>query len=159
RIGLDRPRMLIGREPACDIYLPHPNVSRRHAQLQQTDQGRWMLQDLSSLNHVFVENRAVKQIVLDHGTDVRIAEYRLALKAAGTEREGRATPPAEDSTEAWTGLEPGWLEQLQVFQRSLLRLEEPRLVLERLAAEFGRIVQPQLTAVGLVSKEKYRWEV
>src|SRR5262249_51251159 len=50
-----------------------------------------------------------------------------------------------------------WLEQLQVFQRSLLRLEEPRAVLEQLAAEFGRIVQPQLTAVGLAAKEQYRW--
>jgi pSer/pThr/pTyr-binding forkhead associated (FHA) protein len=159
RIGLDRPRMLIGREPACDIYLPHPNVSRRHAQLQLTDQGRWMLQDLSSLNHVFVDNRPVKQILLELGTEVRIAEYRLALKEAGTEREGSTPSPVEESTEAWTGLEPGWLEQLQVFQRSLLRLEEPRAVLERLAAEFGRIVQPQLTAVGLATKEKYRWEV
>jgi hypothetical protein len=156
RIGLDRPRMLIGREPACDIYLPHPNVSRRHAQLQLTEQGRWMLQDLSSLNHVFVDNRPVKQIILDQGTEVRIAEYRLALKEAGTEP---AEPPVEESQEAWTGLEPGWLEQLQVFQRSLLRVEEPRQVLERLAAEFARIVQPQLTAVGLATKEKYRWEV
>ena len=48
QIPLDRPRLLIGREPSCDIHLQHMGVSRRHAQLQRTDQGRWLLQDLSS---------------------------------------------------------------------------------------------------------------
>src|SRR5947209_15811777 len=80
RIGLDRPRLLIGREPSCDIHLPHPNVSRRHAQLQQNEQGRWLLQDLSSLNHIYVENHPVQQIVLEPGRQVRIAEYLLSLR-------------------------------------------------------------------------------
>src|SRR5438270_10014728 len=84
RIGLDRPRLLIGREPTCDIHLPHPSVSRRHAQLQQTDQGSWLLQDLSSLNHVYVDSRQVKQVILEPGRQVRIAEYRLTLRDAGS---------------------------------------------------------------------------
>ena len=50
RVSLDRPRLLLGREPTCDIHLPHPGVSRRHAQLQRTDQGSWLLQDLRSRN-------------------------------------------------------------------------------------------------------------
>jgi hypothetical protein len=159
RVGLDRPRLLIGREPTCDIHLPHPNVSRRHAQLQQTDQGRWLLQDLSSLNHVFVDNHAVKQVMLEPGKQVRIAEYRLTLRDAGTESDSATTPTEEQQAEAWTGLEPGWLEQLQVFQRGLLRVEEPRHVLERLAGEFARIVQPQVVAVGLAAADEYRWEI
>jgi hypothetical protein len=160
RIGLDRPRLLIGREPSCDIHLSHPNVSRRHAQLQRNEQGRWLLQDLNSLNHVLVEDHAVKQIVLEPGKTIRIAEYWITLKEDGAEAEGETTTGmVEEGTEAWTGLEPGWLEQLQLFQRALLRVEEPRLVLERLAAEFTRIVQPQLVAVGLASGEQYQWEV
>ena len=63
RISLDRPRLLIGREPTCDIQLPHPGVSRRHAQLQQTEQGRWLLQDLSSRNHIYLDNRPVAALV------------------------------------------------------------------------------------------------
>ena len=65
RVDLDRPRLLIGREPSCDICLPHPGVSRRHAQLQATEQGRWLLQDLSSRNHVYVNNKPVQQLVLE----------------------------------------------------------------------------------------------
>ena len=55
QVDLGRPRLLIGREPTCDIHLPHPGVSRRHAQLQLIEQGRWLLQDLSSRNHVYVD--------------------------------------------------------------------------------------------------------
>jgi serine phosphatase RsbU (regulator of sigma subunit) len=162
RIALDQPRLLIGREHTCDIFLPHPNVSRRHAQLQQTEQGRWMLQDLNSLNHVYVDNRPVKQIILEPGRPVRIAEYQLRLSDGGTEPERErdsSTQPAVGPDEAWTGLEPGWLEQLQLFQRTLLRQEEPCQVLERLAQEFNRIAHPQMVAVGLVEPDGYRWEV
>src|SRR5205823_9269119 len=91
QVELDRPRLLIGREPSCDIHLPHPGVSRRHAQLQRTDQGRWLLQDLSSRNHVYVENRPVQQIVLEARKPFRIAEYWLALLEAAAE----AGPEAE----------------------------------------------------------------
>jgi hypothetical protein len=162
RIALDQPRLLIGREQTCDVFLPHPNVSRRHAQVQQTEQGRWMLQDLNSLNHVYVDNRPVKQIILEPGHPVRIAEYHLRLCDGVGEPQGGnefGTQPAVGPDESWTNLEPGWLEQLQAFQRSLLRLEEPSHVLERLAQEFKRIVQPQLVAVGLVEPAGYRWQV
>jgi pSer/pThr/pTyr-binding forkhead associated (FHA) protein len=121
RIPLDQPRLVIGREHTCDIFLPHPNVSRRHAQVQQTEQGRWMLQDLNSVNHVYVDNRPVKQIVLQPGHPVRIAEYQLRLCDATTEpqsgQEG-GTQPAVGPDESWTNLEPGRLEQLQLFQRT-----------------------------------------
>jgi hypothetical protein len=156
RIPLKGRHLFIGREPTCDIYLPHPNVSRRHAELQLTDQGRWLLQDLSSLNHVFVDNRPVKQTFLQFGTEVRIAEFRLALREPYPDLEDKDSDLAGvlDQEQARS-----WLEPLHAFLRSLLRQVEPRQVLERLAAEFARIVQPQLTAVGLAIKEKYRWEV
>ncbi len=178
RVPLNRPRLLIGREATCDIHLPHPNVSRRHAQLQQTDQGDWLLQDLSSLNHVYVEEkeaalssspraghsnthrtsgpawRMVEQLVLEPDVQVRIAEFRLVLKEVPGEK-GKA----EDPTENWTGLEPGWLEQLQAFQRSLLRLDDAQHVLERLAAEFHRVAHARTIAVGVPGPEVYQWPV
>src|SRR5438128_569834 len=80
QIELDRPRLLIGREPTCDIHLPHPGVSRRHAQLQRTEQGRWLLQDLSSRNHTYVDSRPVQQTVLEARKPFRIADYSLMLQ-------------------------------------------------------------------------------
>jgi len=81
-VRLDRPRFLIGREATCDICLPHPNVGRRHAQLQRDDQGAWLLQDLNSLNHVYYNEQPIQQVVLEPGKQVRIGEFRLALKPA-----------------------------------------------------------------------------
>jgi serine phosphatase RsbU (regulator of sigma subunit) len=160
RITLDRPRLLIGREPTCDIQLPHPGVSRRHAQLQRNEQGRWLLQDLRSRNHVFVDNKPIQQVVLEARQPFRIADYWLMLLEAPVlpEPDPAALVP-DDTAETASGQEPGWLEQLQVFQRTLFRQEGPGGVLERLAREFRRIVQPRLVAVGLVKSEGYAWEL
>jgi hypothetical protein len=157
-VPLDRPHLLIGREASCDIHLAHPAVSRRHAQLQATEQGRWLLQDLQSRNHVYADNRPVQQIVLEPGKPVRIAHFRLALQ--GPLPIPDAGPETHDeSTDSWADLERSWLQQLQGFQRALLRLDEPRLVLEQLAGEVGRIARPQTLAVGLAGTAGYQWEV
>ena len=124
-------------------------TSRRHAQLQRNSQGSWVLQDLNSLNHVYLDERPIQQIVLESGTEVRIAEYRLNLLVASTIIEPGKV--ATETGEPWTSLGPGWLEQLHLFQRELLRCDQPRHVLEMLAGEFSRIAQPEVVAVGTVN--------
>src|SRR6516164_4154701 len=113
-IELNRPRLLIGREPSCDIHLPHPGVSRRHAQLQLTDQGRWLLQDLRSRNHVYVDNRPVQQIVLEPRKPFRIAEYWLSVHEAtpyaGRDLKGKEL--LDDTADSAALPETSWLEQL-----------------------------------------------
>ncbi len=158
-IKLERTRYLIGREASCDICLPHPNVSRRHAQLQRSDKGGWLLQDLNSLNHVYHGETPVQQVILEAGHQVRISHYRLTLHSASTRLEPDALIPADDSSPSWPGLEPGWLEQLQQFQRSLLRLDEAGAVLGHLAEQFARIARPQSVAVGLALPTGYAWQI
>jgi len=158
-IKLDRARYLIGREASCDICLPHPNVSRRHAQLQRNDQGTWLLQDLNSLNHIYFNDGPVQQIVLEPNRQIRISEYRLILHQSQAAPDLASVPPPDDSAPSWPGLEPGWLEQLQLFQRLLLRLDEPTPVLEQLAESFHRLAKPLTVAVGLTSPEGYTWPV
>jgi serine phosphatase RsbU (regulator of sigma subunit) len=162
RIDLDRPHLLIGRESTCDIHLPNPAVSRRHAQLQSLAPGRWLLQDLNSRNHVYVNNQPVQQTVLEPGKRARIAEYRLVLQtAAPTAAPEPPEAASEDTTGdySWASLDPDWLAKLQAVQMALLRLEDPRRVLERLAEEMGAVVRPQLLAVGLATTSRYHWEV
>jgi serine phosphatase RsbU (regulator of sigma subunit) len=161
QIPLDRPRLLIGREPSCDIHLPHPGVSRRHAQLQCTDQDRWLLQDLSSRNHVYVENRPIQQIVLEPRKPFRIAEYWLALLDAVVDIEPAADLVDADTDTALAGstLDGPWLEQLQHFNRGLMPLDDPPLILESLAREVSRILKPKLLAVGLAKPNGYNWEI
>jgi serine phosphatase RsbU (regulator of sigma subunit) len=170
RIDLDRPRLLIGREPNCDLHLSHPGVSRRHAQLQRTAQGRWLLQDLNSRNHVYVDDRPVQQLVLEPRKPFRIAEYWLILHDRAIDSQGtvddvsaadvlqklpdQAAPSVQGASE-----EAGWLDHLHVFQRAVARLEDPRLVLQRLAREFRRVARPRGLALGVADDKGYAWEV
>jgi serine phosphatase RsbU (regulator of sigma subunit) len=103
----------------------------------------------------------VQQIVMESGKEVRIADYRLTLLEASTIIEpGKAF---RDDGEPWTSLGPAWIEQLHTFQRELLRFDQARHVLEKLAHEFNRIAQPQLVAVGTAhapgSRDRYHWDV
>jgi hypothetical protein len=43
------PDMKLGRDPACDIVLPNPSVSKRHATLSCID-GTWAIEDHGSTN-------------------------------------------------------------------------------------------------------------
>src|SRR5207249_2153096 len=98
-------------------------------------------------------------IVLEPGRPFRIAEYTLSLELSATLPEVDL-PALEEVPEAPTGLpDPSWLEQLQVFQRHLFRLEEPRPVLQRLAQEFQRILVPHLLAIGVSRPEGYAWDL
>ncbi len=162
QVVLDRPLLFIGRDATCDVCLAHPSVSRRHAQLQRTEQGTWLLQDLNSLNHVYFGDTPIPHIILEPGKQVRIADYRLGLREVITPLDQSETIEplgAEDSSPSWPGLEPGWLEHLQMFQRVLLRTDQPRIVLERLAEEFQRIARPAKVAIGLTQPGGYTWEV
>jgi len=155
RIDLNRPRFLIGREANCDLQLAHPGVSRRHAQLQRTEQGRWLLQDLNSRNHVYVDNRPVQQLVLEPRKPFRIAEYWLMLH----DGPAAAEDALSETLETDVSQDQGLLEQLQAFQRGLAPLEDPAVVLDRLAREFLRITRPQVLAIGLANAKGYTWEV
>lgn len=161
RIELDRPRLLIGREPSCDIHLPHPGVSRRHAQLQKTDQGRWLLQDLNSRNHVYVENRPVQQAVLEPRKPFRIADYWLALQeeTVAPRPEGAVAEVLADTAELGSGQDAGWLEQLHAFQKALAYVDEPNVVIDRLAREVRRVLRPEVVAIGLAKPDGYHWEL
>ncbi len=152
-VKLDGQRMLIGREATCDIHLFDPRVSRRHAELQRTGQGAWLLTDLDSLNHVYVDERPVRQ--------VRIANYWLSVEGSAAARasDPDTTPLLPAESEPGLDADRDWLEHLEAFQRVLLSQEEPRAVLERLTCQFCRILLPEVIAIGLVTDEGLHWQV
>ena len=80
----------IGRDPACDLVLDDPNVSRRHARLSQGSGRRPELTDLGSANGTFVDGvRLEGSRELRGGEEVRIGASSL-----------RATVPQPDSPAA-----------------------------------------------------------
>jgi hypothetical protein len=70
--------LLIGRHLDCDVVLGDASVSRRHARLRFRD-GRWILQDLQSINGTTVNGARVGRCELRPGDRIRIGPDTLTV--------------------------------------------------------------------------------
>lgn len=69
----------IGRDPANDVVLPSPTVSRFHAQVEKVGQ-RYRVEDLRSSNGTFVNGeRVVGTVWLKPNDSIRIGQYRFVM--------------------------------------------------------------------------------
>ena len=75
-IPLGAPVITIGRLPDNMVVLGHPQVSGRHARLEQV-QGGYRIIDLGSTNHVYVNARRVTSELLKPGDEIRIGPYKF----------------------------------------------------------------------------------
>ncbi len=71
RWSLTRSPLIIGRGQDCDIVIPVPQVSRRHARLDRLTDG-WMLTDLGSRNGLKASGSRVERTMLGRGDRVSI---------------------------------------------------------------------------------------
>lgn len=60
-------RAVIGRDPFLDVSLPHPRVSRQHADVRCRD-GKWVVSDLNSANGTFCNGERITELVLTEPT-------------------------------------------------------------------------------------------
>ena len=94
------PGICIGRESDNDIQLLTGGVSRYHAKLEYTEDGKWKLQDLGSTNGTKLKGHKIHEpVILEPGAEITIGEqlirfdkdYRIAQEAA-TEKPAVASP-------------------------------------------------------------------
>ena len=73
------PEFVIGREPACHLVLDQDLVSRRHARLAERGDGL-VIEDLGSMNGVFVNERRIREpTLLAHGDTIAIGTETLEV--------------------------------------------------------------------------------
>lgn len=73
RMALAREGGIIGRSRDCDVVLTDASVSRRHAEIRPTADGKWAIVDLNSTNGVKVNGRAVTaEMPIDAGDRLEI---------------------------------------------------------------------------------------
>ena len=72
------PLTFIGRTPENQIRIYKPAVSRRHAQITETDAG-WLLRDLSSENGTYVNGQRITERLLAEGDRVQFGTSRFVV--------------------------------------------------------------------------------
>ena len=76
---LDGDSVVLGRQESCDIVIPDPNASRRHAELARKEDG-WWIKDLGATNHTYVNDSLIKERRLRSGDRIRIGTTELEYR-------------------------------------------------------------------------------
>ncbi|HYG76298.1 MAG TPA: FHA domain-containing protein [Planctomycetota bacterium] len=93
---LDKPKMVVGREPSCEIHIDNLGISRNHcAFINRNDS--FVLQDLGSSNGTYVNGRKITEYFLNDADEVIIGKYTLRFK---NEAQAAAAAPKTPSQEA-----------------------------------------------------------
>ncbi|MGV8082565.1 MAG: FHA domain-containing protein [Coriobacteriia bacterium] len=85
RFIIDRPRLTIGRDPKCDVFLNDMTVSRTHAVVEQRD-GSVTISDSGSLNGTSVNGDVVDHAILHDGDVLQIGTFQMVYRAPCEER-------------------------------------------------------------------------
>lgn len=116
-------RVLIGRDPGCELRIDHPTVSRVHAELY-SEGAHWRVRDLDSKNGCFINNEHIDSAELNGATWLRFGDVPcefMPLSAA-----------AFDSAEHWLSMRLAVSLQLSASASQLTSL--PDLLQETLRA-------------------------
>ena len=71
--------LVLGRAPWCNLVLPEPTVSRRHAELRR-DGAAWTIVDLGSRNGTWVNGWRVDRATVRRGDRVHLGSQRLVVR-------------------------------------------------------------------------------
>jgi len=87
---LDKPKLVVGREPSCDVPIDNLGISRQHCAFLSKGEA-FIVQDLGSSNGTYVNGVKVTERFLNDGDEVIIGKYTLKFK---NEQQTAAAPKA-----------------------------------------------------------------
>ncbi|HWP84421.1 MAG TPA: FHA domain-containing protein [Terriglobia bacterium] len=102
-IPVRKSQLTIGRAPDNDIVIDNLAVSGHHAQLL-VEEGRFLIEDLNSMNGTFLNNQRILRSPLKNGDEIVIGKHSLVFQ-----EEGQGSP-------IFAG--PGWYEKGQKAPQS-----------------------------------------
>ncbi|NLF29597.1 MAG: FHA domain-containing protein [Planctomycetes bacterium] len=93
-IAFDKPSIVIGRRPDCDVRVPQLGVSRRHCELVVRGESL-VVRDLGSSNGTYVNGARISgEDVLAPGTRLQVGPVLLTVQIDGRPADVAAPPPA-----------------------------------------------------------------
>lgn len=76
---LDKPKLVVGREPTCEIHIDNLGISRQHCAFSPRGEA-FVVQDLGSSNGTFVNGKKITEHFLNNDDEVVIGKYTLKFK-------------------------------------------------------------------------------
>ncbi|HUU19637.1 MAG TPA: FHA domain-containing protein [Sedimentisphaerales bacterium] len=103
----DRGPVYIGRHAHSQVFLSDRAVSRQHAAIFTTQEGKWVVEDLDSANKTFLNDKAIHKAEIKTGDCIRIGDFTIEIDLeAGTDAkkpihlEDTLMPSSQQSTAA-----------------------------------------------------------
>jgi len=69
----------IGRHPNSQVFLPGEAVSRQHAVIFNTQDGKWIVEDLDSANKTYLNDEAIHKTEIKDGDRLSITDYTVEI--------------------------------------------------------------------------------
>jgi len=79
----------VGRDPASDICLDNPGISRNHVKIEETPGGYYAIEDLGSANGTYINDEQVQREYLMNNDVIRVGKFTLWV---AYEEDKRGTP-------------------------------------------------------------------
>jgi pSer/pThr/pTyr-binding forkhead associated (FHA) protein len=102
----DKGPIHIGRSEKSHIRFNDGSVSRQHAVIFNTQDGKWMVEDLDSANKTYLNDQAIHKVEIKTGDRLRITDYTIEInleESTETEKpahlEDTLTAPTSSSSQ------------------------------------------------------------
>jgi adenylate cyclase len=149
-------RNTLGRHPDNSIQILDRIISKEHCEISRQPDGRFLLNDLGSLNGTFIGNRRVQQHMLRDGDEITLGSTRLVFRDQligdnSIQRVTIAPGMTESHIRQRLAANPDneFLPEKEIFDEPILRRDYERL---RIAHELGRAVGNEFDLDKLLQK-------
>ena len=94
----------IGRAAENKILLPDKSVSRQHAVICYTDEGKWMIEDLDSTSKTYLNDKAVHKSEIKAGDCIRITSFTIEFNPEEQDEAEKEIQGADTTFDVEAGL-------------------------------------------------------
>ena len=116
---IDKSKIVVGREPKCDIHIDNLGISREHCAFSQRGDA-YLVQDLNSSNGTYVNGRKITEHFLNHDDEIVIGKYMLKFKndaQVANKAEDTEAAPVPDTLNTYVMDGPKIQQQLEKMRK------------------------------------------
>ena len=105
-----RIRLILGRDPKCEVVLDNPYVSSQHAEIYFKD-GKYFLRDLGSRNGTYLNDYRIMEVPLPQSGNIRLGHFTMVYDIQSISTNSEDIPGI-----VIPGAHPGELDRKIVFR-------------------------------------------